>query len=391
MLRCYVMLKAVEKIHGKRGKTFVVKLLKGSREFSVAKAVWEFDLYSLWGLFSRLNREDIADLLSDLVEKGWLYIQDVSTGGYTFPLLHISEEGKEQLHSLEETEGKRLISYLEEVCFREKNPEISDKGLLLDSFLSNLVQLLEMWRNLSSNDMDLNELISHLELDFSSAEMMEKFLYRSTPERLQDQFRTPYVVDIVCYQLYSQLRSFLSGLPEQDAMVFRCRYGLKDSLYMSLNNLIKHYGMMDRNIQYSVKRCLSSFANRNYMERYSFIAAIYNLVTESFGDEKDPIPLVKDTAQVTYEMYQKDMSISEIARERGLAISTIYSHFTRLIPKYDLKLDEILPRERIDGILQAAEAAEGKSLKAIREQLPFDYNYGEIRLVMELEKGWNAA
>ena len=258
MLRCYVMLKAVEKIHGKRGKTFVVKLLKGSREFSVAKAVWEFDLYSLWGLFSRLNREGIADLLSDLVEKGWLYIQDVSTGGYTFPLLHISEEGKEQLHSLEETEGKRLISYLEEVCFREKNPEISDKGLLLDSFLSNLVQLLEMWRNLSSNDMDLNELISHLELDFSSAEMMEKFLYRSTPERLQDQFRTPYVVDIVCYQLYSQLRSFLSGLPEQDAMVFRCRYGLKDSLYMSLNNLIKHYDMMDRNIQYSVKRCLSS-------------------------------------------------------------------------------------------------------------------------------------
>ena len=114
------------------------------------------------------------------------------------------------------------------------------------------------------------------------------------------------------------------------------------------------------------------------------------MVTESFGDEENRYPN-KDTAQITYEMYQRNMSITEIARERGLAVSTIYSHFTKLIPKYKLNLEEILPRERIEDILKAAETTGGASLKAIKEQLPSDYNYGEIRLVMELEKGWNAA
>ena len=390
-LRCYAMLKTVEKIHGKRGKTFVVKLLKGSREFGVERAVQDLDLMPFWGLFSRFSQEDITDLLSDLLEKGWLYIQEVSSGSYTFPFLHISQEGKKELSLMEETELIRLNSYLEKVCFEEKNHEISDKGILLDSFLSNLIHLLVSWSNHSDNDLDLTELISNLDLDFFSAEMMEKFLFRSTPERLKDQFRTSFVLNIICYQLYNQVRNFLSSLPEREAMVFRCRYKLKDRLYMPLMDLTKHYCIMDTEIQYSIKRILSYFANRNYMERYSFIASIYNLVTESFGDEREPVPLIKDTAQITYEMYQRNMSITEIARERGLAVSTIYSHFTKLIPKYKLNLEEILPRERIEDILKAAETTGGASLKAIKEQLPSDYNYGEIRLVMELEKGWNAA
>ena len=85
------------------------------------------------------------------------------------------------------------------------------------------------------------------------------------------------------------------------------------------------------------------------------------------------------------------MSVSEIARERGLTVSTVFTHFISLIPKYKLDLDEIVPKERIAGILQAADTTGAVSLRAIREQLPSDYNYGEIRLVMELERGWKAA
>ncbi|HHU48181.1 MAG: helix-turn-helix domain-containing protein [Caldicoprobacterales bacterium] len=391
-LRCYVMLKTVEKIHGKRGKTFVVKLLAGSREYSVERTVRDFDLIPLWGLLSRLTREGIESLLAEHLAKGWFYIQEISTAGNTFPFLHISEEGKKELDSLEQTEAHRLISYLEQTCFMRKNPEISDKGILLDNFLFNLFQLLKMWRNSSCKDMDLTELIGHLELDFSAAEMLEKFLYRSTPDKLKGQFRTSYSLDIICYQLYAQIRQFLSVLPEQEAMVFRCRYRLEDDLYKPLICLMKHYGLMERNVQYIIKRCISHFSNRNFMDRYPFIACIYHLLTESFGDDKgNPLPLVKDTAQVTYEMYRKNMSVSEIARERGLTVSTVFTHFISLIPKYKLDLDEIVPKERIAGILQAADTTGAVSLRAIREQLPSDYNYGEIRLVMELERGWKAA
>jgi uncharacterized protein YpbB len=120
MLRCYVVLKTVEKIHGKRGKTFVVKLLRGSREYSVEKAVHDFDLVPLWGLLSRLSREEVEALLTEQMEKGWAYIEEVTSGGYTFPFLHISEDGRERLNSLEEAQGNELTAHLEQVCFLQK-------------------------------------------------------------------------------------------------------------------------------------------------------------------------------------------------------------------------------------------------------------------------------
>ncbi|HHT64967.1 MAG: helix-turn-helix domain-containing protein [Caldicoprobacterales bacterium] len=392
MLRCYVVLKTVEKIHGKRGKTFVVKLLRGSREYSVEKAVHDFDLVPLWGLLSRLSREEVEALLTEQMEKGWAYIEEVTSGGYTFPFLHISEDGRERLNSLEEAQGNELTAHLEQVCFLQKSPEISDKGIQLDHFLSQLIQLLQMWSDHSFDDMGLTELIGYLNLEFSAAEMLEKFLFRSTPDKLQDQFRSPYVLDMTCYQLSNQIRQLLSAFPEQESMVFRCRYGLTDRLHQPLISLMKHYGLTIRDVQYTVKRCISYFANRSYLERYPLVAAIHGLLAESLGeDPSTPLSLVKDTAQVTYELYQNNLSVHEIARERGLAVSTIFAHFSRLIPKYKLNLNEILSEERIAGILQAADTTGGVSLKAVREQLPSDYNYGEIKLVLELERGWKAA
>jgi uncharacterized protein YpbB len=392
LLRCYVMLKTVEKIHGRRGKTFLLKLLRGSREYSVEKAVWEFDLVPFWGALYRMERVEIESLMAELTEKGWIYIEDVSTGGYTFPFVHISRQGRAELASLNETEENRLNSYLEQACFVQKSPEVSNEGILLDNILFYLVGLLELWKNHASKNMDLTDLIGQMDPEFTTAEMLNKLLYRSTPVKLQEQFREPYVVNIVCYQLSNQVRQLLSVLPEQESMVIRSRYQVKDSMYRPLIDIMKHYGLMERDVQYTVKRFLSHFANRSYIERYPFVAAIVDLLAESLGlEDSSSLSPVRDTAQVTYEMYQNGRTISEIAKERGLAVSTIYAHFARLIPKFRISLDEILPAERIANILQAADTTGGVSLRAIKEQLPSDYNYGEIRLVMELERNWKAA
>ena len=47
--------------------------------------------------------------------------------------------------------------------------------------------------------------------------------------------------------------------------------------------------------------------------------------------------------------------------------------------------------DRVADILQAVNATGEVSLKAIKEQLAPNYNYGEIRLVMEMQKGNKAA
>ncbi|MDD4680218.1 MAG: RQC domain-containing protein, partial [Clostridia bacterium] len=159
-LRYYAVMKTVELIHGKRGKTFLFKLLKGSREYSMEKAVREFDLIPLWGLLHRLEREEIEADLTGLIAKGLVFIKEVSSGSYTFPFLHISEEGRKELAKLEEMEGIQLQSYLEHVCFEQKNPEISKKGILLDQFLDQIFSLMNAWQNHPAEDISLDDLMA---------------------------------------------------------------------------------------------------------------------------------------------------------------------------------------------------------------------------------------
>ncbi|NLC43615.1 MAG: hypothetical protein GX783_04975 [Clostridiales bacterium] len=391
-LRYYAVLKTVEQIHGKRGKTFVLKLLKGSREYNVEKSIREFDLVPLWGLLYRLDKEEVEATLTELASNELIYVEEISSGAYKFPFLHISEEGRKDLTKLEETEGKQIQSYLEQACFEQKSPEISKKGILLDQFLDQLFYLLKLWQDRSTKEAELDELIGLMEVSSLETEMLEKFIYRFTPEKLRDQFRSSYALSIVNYQLTKQVRQLLSTLPEQEANVFRCRYQIKDIMYKSLIDIMKHYGLMERDVLFTIKRYIARFGNRVYIDRFPFIATIMDILSESLNEDTEhPLALVKDTTEVSYDLYQDGLSIPEIARERGLAIGTIFTHFTKLVPQYKLELEDIIPNDRIASILQAADTTGGVSLKAIHEQLSSDYNYGEIKLVMELERGWKPA
>jgi uncharacterized protein YpbB len=388
----YAVMKTVEKIHGKRGKTFMLKLLKGSREYNVEKAVREFDLIPLWGLLHRLEKEEIEAALTELVSKELVYVEEVSSGAYTFPFLHISKEGREELAKMDKSEGEQLHSYLEHACFEQKSPEVSEKGILLDRFLKQLFNLHGLWQDRSTEEAELDDFISLMEITSVETEMLEKFVYRSTPEKLKDQFRSSYAFSIVNYQLSKQVRQLLSILPEQEANVFRCRYQIKDIMHKPLVDIMRHYGLMERDVLFTIKRYLARFGNRIYTERFPFASTTMELLSEYLNEDAEhPLALVKDTTEVSYELYQDGLSIPEIARERGLAVSTIFAHFTKLIPQYKIALQDILPNDRIASILQAADTTGGISLKAIREQLSSDYNYGEIKLVMELERGWKAA
>ena len=77
------------------------------------------------------------------------------------------------------------------------------------------------------------------------------------------------------------------------------------------------------------------------------------------------------------------MSIEEIARERGLAISTIASHLDRLVRAGEkLDLGPLLPpKERFDKIKEALVKTGGEFLSSAKEALGDEYSYDEIRIV----------
>jgi ATP-dependent DNA helicase RecQ len=89
------------------------------------------------------------------------------------------------------------------------------------------------------------------------------------------------------------------------------------------------------------------------------------------------------TYQITYELLQKDHSIEEIAKERGLTIGTIYSHIGKLMSqKSPIDLGKLVPIEKQIQIINAAQLLNQDKLKPLKDYLGNDFSYDEIRLTL---------
>lgn len=89
-----------------------------------------------------------------------------------------------------------------------------------------------------------------------------------------------------------------------------------------------------------------------------------------------------DTKQLTYLMYNEGKTINEIADERGLSASTIESHLSYYIARGDLDIDTFVSKHKQQAIKKAAEIFGLESLKVLKDNLPEEITYGEIRMVV---------
>ena len=92
---------------------------------------------------------------------------------------------------------------------------------------------------------------------------------------------------------------------------------------------------------------------------------------------------VGESEKETLKLFKAGKSIEEIAKERNLAISTIYGHLCRLIASDYLSSSEFIPENIIKQVLEAKSKLPNSSkLKEIKEILPEGITYNEIRCVL---------
>lgn len=82
------------------------------------------------------------------------------------------------------------------------------------------------------------------------------------------------------------------------------------------------------------------------------------------------------------------MSVNDIAAERRLGVSTIEGHLARFVETGEMRLDELVPREKIPIIQKAIQECDNPDgwLSPIKEMLGDQYTYGEIRAVLAVAK-----
>ena len=97
---------------------------------------------------------------------------------------------------------------------------------------------------------------------------------------------------------------------------------------------------------------------------------------------KLPVPLPSSSQMITFQFYQQGLNPQEIAKERGLAIRTIYNHLSELIEmNQPVNIDKLVDKNKQQFILKAINKVGSESLKTLKENLGEDYSYEEIKIV----------
>lgn len=89
-----------------------------------------------------------------------------------------------------------------------------------------------------------------------------------------------------------------------------------------------------------------------------------------------------DTRRLSFIMFKQGKSINEIAEERSLSTSTIESHLSYYILTGELLIDDLVDNAKQQAIQQAAATHGTASLRLLKDNLPEEISYGDIRMVL---------
>lgn len=97
---------------------------------------------------------------------------------------------------------------------------------------------------------------------------------------------------------------------------------------------------------------------------------------------KSAAPASSDTKRTSLNLFRQGKTTSDIAAERQLSTSTIESHLAEFVASGDLVLSDVVPAHKLEAIEKAARIFGTASLKTLKENLPEEITYGEIRMTL---------
>src|SRR5699024_12374289 len=86
---------------------------------------------------------------------------------------------------------------------------------------------------------------------------------------------------------------------------------------------------------------------------------------------------------VTFQLYQSGLDIEEIQRIRSLKKTTVCGHLIQALKEgYSVNIEDFVSPEKMEQIQSVQQELDTYRLKPIKEALPEEIDYDEIRFVM---------
>jgi len=156
---------------------------------------------------------------------------------------------------------------------------------------------------------------------------------------------------------------------------------MTSSLPVNLESLGKITGFGKIKIKQFGKEFINIIAN--YCEENSLETNIGVLPVKKINATKNK--LKPNTKLLSFELYKTGLSITDIALERKLTVSTIESHLAHYIEEGKIGIESLLDKQKISMIANAKKSSGSGTLNALKQLLP-EISYGEIKFFLASEK-----
>jgi hypothetical protein len=99
--------------------------------------------------------------------------------------------------------------------------------------------------------------------------------------------------------------------------------------------------------------------------------------------KKEPKEKKPDTKETSFNLYKQGKTPIEIAKERGMALTTIEGHLAHYVSLGMIPVGQFVSKEKFDAIIECAKKLEGDNLLTpVKLELGEDYSYAEIRFAL---------
>ncbi len=189
--------------------------------------------------------------------------------------------------------------------------------------------------------------------------------------------------------LYQQLRKLRDAICEKRGLPIYLVLGSSTldemALYLpqSLADLRRISGFGDKKIEQYGQQFLDVVLS--YCKEHSLESHIEEktLKRERKKKEKGTVKKMKGGSDAeSFRLHKEGKTISEIAKERNLAVSTIESHLIKFVADGSISIYDLIGRERFVVIESALKDYDGTSTVPVKSRLGNEFSFGEIRLVM---------
>jgi hypothetical protein len=286
-----------------------------------------------------------------------------------FPLKdsHIQERISKAIEYYTKHTDEYIKTPLDALSFSTENKEIKK---ILNKQLQNIEELLDEKRYCFNGLEDKFEINKYLKLRAIAILQKTK----------QTRKKTEYIDTTEHDELFDELRD-LRSIISQSEDIPPYQVFTQQSLY----EMCRYFPVTAKQLR--AINGMGKIRVKNYGEEIIEIIKNYvkkqKLTPREVADKK---PKIKkgQTQQESLNLFKKGDSIEEIAKKRGLAITTIEGHLSSFIPTGEIDVTQLISKKKLTELKKLIKKTKFEGLNDLKAKLNDIYTYGELRIVLKV-------